>query len=194
MEKQLSSSPEEAERFAASMKKHYMLLGLPNPVWHPKPFNPAGLKLGYQGLKYGAQALKLSGWFKLGALAVALPSLVYVSYKTYTQVTEPRPTALSAPASLQPNPVSNPAPLPPRYQQLSISVELPNSGLVTVRVFDSQSVEIKTLYAGVLPAGQKVFIWDGKKEDGALASPGTYFIQVQSGKNHMRREVHIEAD
>ena len=80
------------------------------------------------------------------------------------------------------------------YQQLSVVVAQATPGLVTVKVKDNLNTEVRTLYAGILPAGNKTFTWDGKTDIGAVAPAGTYFIEVKSGQNLMKREVHIEGD
>ncbi len=183
----LASSPEESERFAKAMEKHYASLGLPRPVWKPKPF--ISKNLGWQSALRNLRAIPtdMAGWVKLSIAIVALGATV-ISYKIYGEHQLPaRPVNLTVPAQA-------PVPAPPRYQQLSVTVELPKPGLVTVKVCDEGKTDLKTLYAGILPAGKKVFIWNGKKEDGTTAAPGTYFIRVQSGRSRMSREVHLKGD
>jgi hypothetical protein len=80
------------------------------------------------------------------------------------------------------------------YQQLSVVVAQATPGLVTVKVKDNLNTEVRTLYAGILPEGNKTFTWDGKTDIGAVAPAGTYFIEVKSGLSLMKREVHIEGD
>jgi hypothetical protein len=81
-----------------------------------------------------------------------------------------------------------------QYEELSVVVEPTTSGLVTVRVYDSANHEVRMLFAGILPAAKKTFTWDGKTNSGALAPPGTYFIEVKSGLNVMRQQVKVEPD
>jgi hypothetical protein len=80
------------------------------------------------------------------------------------------------------------------YQELSVVVNLPQSALATVRVYDHLGNEIRMLYAGILPQGKRTFAWDGKDEAGLVAPPGVYTIEVKSGEKVMRQEVHVEAD
>jgi hypothetical protein len=186
----LASSLEVAELFAKTMKTHYVALGLPQPAWKPKPYHPphhGGLKLGLKALKIGAKAFKVGGLLKLSVVAATVTVASLASYKTY-QVYETKK------AALPPVTVSAPTPPPARYQQLSVNIELPKAGLVTVKVFDEEDKPVKTLYAGVLPAGKRAFLWDGKKEDGTVADSGTYFIKVQSGRSTMKREIHLQGD
>jgi flagellar basal-body rod modification protein FlgD len=73
-----------------------------------------------------------------------------------------------------------------------VVVNLPQGGLATVRVIDSQNNEIRTLYAGILPAGTQTFTWDGKTTEGLVAPPGHYFVEIKSGTDVMRQELHLE--
>ncbi len=80
------------------------------------------------------------------------------------------------------------------YERLSVMVNLPQGGLATVRVVDSQDNDIRLLYAGILPAGQQTFTWDGKTAQGALAPPGHYFVEIKSGADVLRQEIHLQQD
>ncbi len=87
------------------------------------------------------------------------------------------------------------AALPGReYQRLSVVINLPQGGLATVRVVDSQNNEVEILYAGILPAGMQTFTWDGKTAQGIVAPPGHYFVEIKSGEDVMRQEIHLEKD
>ena len=105
--------------------------------------------------------------------------------------------AQSLPASVKAGqPVRPQAPAAPGrlYQELSVVVDLPQSALATVRVYDKGNIEIRLLFAGILPQGQKTFTWDGKSEEGLVTPPGVYTIEVKSGETVQRQEVHVEAD
>ena len=86
-------------------------------------------------------------------------------------------------------------PVPPtegrKYQELSVIVDREISGVARVHVLDSGNNEIRTIYSGILPAGRRVFTWDGKTQEGLLAQPGDYFIEVKSGENILRHKVRI---
>ena len=106
-------------------------------------------------------------------------------------------TTLELP-SLRTEPASPAPPFPqPQghlYQQLSIVVEPTSPSLATVRVLDGANHELKTLFAGIIPAGRRTFTWDGKTTQGTVAPAGTYFIEVKSGEKVMRQEVKVEGN
>ena len=61
------------------------------------------------------------------------------------------------------------------------NVELPAaSGEVVVNVYDQAGQVVRRLELGSQPAGPVEFQWDGLKNDGQFASPGTYFISAEA--------------
>ncbi len=55
--------------------------------------------------------------------------------------------------------------------------ELPaGSGQVTVTITDTAGQTVRRLSLGQQPAGPVEFQWDGLKDDGQYAAPGTYFV------------------
>jgi flagellar hook assembly protein FlgD len=64
---------------------------------------------------------------------------------------------------------------------------------VTVQVLDRQNTGVRKLYAGDLPVGSRSFIWDGKTEKEEEVPPGAYFIEVRSGQDVIRHEIHVES-
>lgn len=60
---------------------------------------------------------------------------------------------------------------------------------VHVAVYDVFGRRVKTLFAGVLPAGPTTITWDGRIEQGPLASSGVYFARATYGGG--RRVVRI---
>jgi flagellar basal-body rod modification protein FlgD len=64
---------------------------------------------------------------------------------------------------------------------ISGNVELPAaSGEVVVNVYDQAGQVIRRLELGSQAAGPVAFQWDGLKNDGQFASPGTYFISAEA--------------
>jgi hypothetical protein len=124
-----------------------------------------------------------------------------------TTVHQTRPGTVGKPAMTQPalaKPVAQPSLKTPAlpaaqsqghvYEQLSVAVAQATPGLVTVKVKDNLGTEVRTLFAGIMPQGNQTIPWDGKTENGALAPAGTYFIEVKSGGNVQRKEVHLQGD
>ena len=61
------------------------------------------------------------------------------------------------------------------------NVELPAaSGEVVVNVYDQAGQVVRRLELGSQTAGPVAFQWDGLKNDGQFASPGTYFISAEA--------------
>ena len=64
---------------------------------------------------------------------------------------------------------------------ISGNVELPAaSGELVVNVYDQAGQVVRRLELGSQPAGPVEFQWDGLKNDGQFASPGTYFISAEA--------------
>jgi len=81
-----------------------------------------------------------------------------------------------------------------KYEGLDIMVEQKSPGLLTVRALDSGKKEVRLLFAGMLKPGRWDFVWDGKTENGEPAQPGTYQVEVQSGKQVLNKEVIIRGE
>jgi len=61
------------------------------------------------------------------------------------------------------------------------NVELPAaSGEVVVNVYDQAGQVVRRLELGSQAAGPVAFQWDGLKNDGQFASPGSYFISAEA--------------
>jgi flagellar hook assembly protein FlgD len=62
----------------------------------------------------------------------------------------------------------------------SISFGLPKSSSVKLEVFNLLGQRVKVLVNGVLDAGYKTIIWDGKDETGTSVSSGVYLNKLTS--------------
>jgi len=210
----LASSPEDAGRLAEGLARMYHASGLPEPVWPggtppwkqpqswvQKPIVPLALL----ALGLGFMAYKWFTYVPQASLAPRVPAIPAPpreeSLQKNRDIPESLPLRKKSPARIEvPSPTDHLVAPPDRnpsghvYEQLSIVVEPKAPGLVTVRVKDANGVEIRDLYAGIIPAGKRVFSWDGKKEDGQLAAPGVYTLELQSGQKIMRREVKVEGN
>ncbi len=62
----------------------------------------------------------------------------------------------------------------------SIAFTLPQRGHVQLTVVDLGGRMVRTLESGSLEAGAHLTSWDGRDVSGALASPGLYFVRLQT--------------
>lgn len=62
---------------------------------------------------------------------------------------------------------------------------------VQLAVFDAAGRRVRPLTAGVLPAGEHSFSWDGRDAEGQGVSPGIYFYRLQAGDQGLDRKVVV---
>lgn len=201
----LSSSQENAQRFTALMETHYRGMGLSEPDWAEGPLP-----------KFFPKAKSSPLWILLLVFFAFLLTVLASSSRFWRMKGQASPalgsSALSSPAadgaatsaSLKKNPdlgrtaqrLAHPGAKPEGkvYDELSVVVDNPGAGLATVKVLDPNRSEIKILFAGILPAGQRTFTWDGKGENGLVSPPGLYYLEVTSGANVLRKEIHLGSD
>jgi len=89
----------------------------------------------------------------------------------------------AAPASLElgrphPNPASG---------KVALDVTLGRSDWVEVTVFDAGGRRVRSVHAGVLPAGTTRLVWDARTDGGRLAPPGAYWLRALAA-GAVRRE------
>ena len=192
----LAASPEGPPRMIKLMEEHYLGLGVSSiePEWPEGPlpnfFPKSGHRLPwYLALVFLGLFLAWSGysgwrWFSKTPVPVSqVPALDSGNPSKTVSATKPKEKYVEGQTTAKPMGKS--------YEELSVVVANPHPGLVTVRVLDGQNREIRLLYAGILPVGQRTFTWDGKVSDGRLVSPGGYYLEVTSGVKVMRQEVHV---
>jgi hypothetical protein len=78
-----------------------------------------------------------------------------------------------------------PNPFNPRTQ---IAFDLARPGQIRLSVYDLRGALVRTLEAGVLPAGRHVRTWDGTNDDGAAMASGTYILTIDAGDFHARQK------
>lgn len=66
---------------------------------------------------------------------------------------------------------------------------LPESRAVDVGVFDVLGRRVRLLRAGLLPAGEHRLTWDGRRDGGALAPGGLYFVRVVAGSTRLSTKI-----
>jgi hypothetical protein len=74
-------------------------------------------------------------------------------------------------ALAQPNPFTG---------RTNLSVQLPASGSIDLRVYDNSGRVVRTLASGTVVTAHTRLAWDGRDDDGRAVAPGVYFYRVQS--------------
>lgn len=63
----------------------------------------------------------------------------------------------------------------------TISFEIPQSGNVTLQIFNSLGQFVRTLTSGDLSAGRHSFVWDGRDDSNNDVASGIYFYKLTAG-------------
>ena len=69
----------------------------------------------------------------------------------------------------------------PSSGRVSLDVTLGRADWLELTVFDANGRRVRTVHAGVLPAGTTRLSWDGRTDGGPLASPGAYWLRALAG-------------
>jgi flagellar hook assembly protein FlgD len=78
----------------------------------------------------------------------------------------------------------------PFADQTAIPFSLPETGHVSIRVYDIRGALVATLAERVFGRGLNEVLWDGRHSDGRPVSSGIYFLQVKfEGKTAQRKIV-----
>jgi len=68
----------------------------------------------------------------------------------------------------------------PSGADMQISFRLPETGNVTVKVFNLLGEMVSQLMDNALPAGNQQVIWNGTNGSGEVVKPGVYFIRIEA--------------
>ena len=71
----------------------------------------------------------------------------------------------------------------PSKEATTIEIDLPESGLITVNIYDLQGHIVANLFDGIMPSGKNVLKWDGTSKSGTSLPRGNY-ICTASGFNN----------
>jgi hypothetical protein len=105
--------------------------------------------------------------FSLGPLAVVTPAAI----------------SRLAWERIEPNPFADRA---------RLTLAVPRAAWATVRVFDLQGHEVRTLHRGALAPGRATFEWDGRDRSTSRAAPGIYLVRAElEGESATQRLVHV---
>jgi hypothetical protein len=86
--------------------------------------------------------------------------------------------------------VGAPSPNPFAYRT-EIAFALPAAGRVRADVFDVTGRRVRSLYRGLMPAGQRVVAWDRRDQRGEIVGAGQYFVQVRLDGQMLTRKVVV---
>ncbi len=77
----------------------------------------------------------------------------------------------------------------PSGGRVALDVTLARSDWVELGVFDASGRRVRTVHAGVLPAGTTRLVWDARTDGGRLASPGAYWFRALAGGASQRQRL-----
>ncbi len=74
-----------------------------------------------------------------------------------------------------------------------INLERPASD-VTINIFNSRGEQIRSLPLGANGAGDMLFKWDGFKDDGSVATPGSYLVTASAAVDGNQQAVEVSLE
>jgi hypothetical protein len=77
----------------------------------------------------------------------------------------------------------------PASGRVALDVTLDRSEWVELGVFDAGGRRVRTVHAGVLPAGTTRLVWDGRSDGGRLAPAGAYWMRALAGGASQRQRM-----
>jgi 1,4-alpha-glucan branching enzyme len=129
-----------------------------------------------------AEAVPADGYAWSAEIAVAQMGLIVLSPDdgTATPETTPEPNEAARLIGAHPNPFN------PR---VTIEFEIMRDGPTQVSIHDALGRRVRTLVAGLHPAGMRQVVWDGRDEAGSGVATGVYFIRLVAGETSVTRKV-----
>lgn len=77
----------------------------------------------------------------------------------------------------------------PFFRGASVSLSLPERGVVQLAVFDLSGRRVRALAGGVLSAGAHRFDWDGADDRGRPVAAGVYFVSLATERTEVRAKL-----
>jgi len=182
--------------FSIDPEGYMLITWMDSRTGHPTPFrqifNPALMPVGTNVPAYASEAPLMrtpvtSGYRGRGIFAWADARAnglnVYAAQEMYsTTDTDDDPTPLPTALDLKQN---SPNPFNPTTK---ISFSMPQSGEVSLEVFNLLGQKVRTLVAGTLTAGSHDVIWDGTTDNGNSVASGMYFYRlIYNGESRSRK-------
>ena len=82
---------------------------------------------------------------------------------------------------------------PEQGDTVKLQYILPDSGMVTIQVFDLSGDIVDVLYRGSQKAGDYSTSWDGRNRGGRIVARGVYFIKIVGpGVNEIRKVLVVK--
>jgi hypothetical protein len=79
----------------------------------------------------------------------------------------------------------------PFNRTTTVVFSLHQSGPASVRVYDVAGRTVRTLLAGVQPAGERVLAWDGRDDNGSQLGAGVYMLRLDAAGHSETRALRL---
>jgi hypothetical protein len=76
--------------------------------------------------------------------------------------------------------------------ETTIPFNLPQDGMIKLRVFNIRGQQVRTLLSGFQEAGFKRVRWDGRDDDGIEVGSGIYFVRLEVGKQILVHRITLQ--
>ncbi|MFA7543911.1 MAG: FlgD immunoglobulin-like domain containing protein, partial [Candidatus Cloacimonadaceae bacterium] len=71
----------------------------------------------------------------------------------------------------------------------NIALSLPQSGALSLKIYNAKGQLVKEVFSGDLPKGEHSFSWDGKDARGRDVASGVYFYTAKTAKDTRTRKM-----
>ena len=93
-------------------------------------------------------------------------------------------------SDILPNPIRLLSNYPnPFNPSTNISIEMVNSGYISLSIYNINGYQLKTIFNGFLSQGKHIFFWGGDDIDGKRVGSGVYFCMVKSANNTLSKKL-----